>query len=325
MKTILFAAALLVPLSAASAADPKKAPGKPYHLVAMDRAQVDEDYAIQGEYAGKLEGNKSGVHVVALGGGKFDVVLYRGGLPGDGWSGKKAETDRGNAERADNVVKLTLASQIGTIGGGKLTLGADTLERIERKSPTLEAKAPADAVILFDGKNTDAWDGEGMSEDKLLKEGQNTKQKFQSYTIHLEFMLAYKPDARGQERGNSGFYNQSRYETQVLDSFGLEGRDNECGGIYSVKAPDFNMCYPPLQWQTYDIDFTAAKFDAAGKKTASARTTVKHNGVVIHKDVEIPKTTTAAPLGEGPQPGPLHLQNHGNPVRYRNIWLVEKK
>ena len=325
MKTILFAAALLAPLSLSSAADPKKEPGKPYHLVAMDRAQVDADYAIQGEYAGKLEGNKSGVQVVALGGGKFDVVLYRGGLPGDGWSGKKAEIDRGNAERADNVVKLTLASQIGTIGGGKLTLGADTLERIERKSPTLDAKPPADAVILFDGKNTDAWDGSGMSEDKLLKEGQNTKQKFQSYTIHLEFMLAYKPDARGQERGNSGFYNQSRYETQVLDSFGLEGKDNECGGIYSVKAPDLNMCYPPLQWQTYDIDFTAATFDAASKKTASARTTVKHNGVVIHKDVEIPKTTTAAPLGEGPEPGPLHLQNHGNPVRYRNIWLVEKK
>jgi Domain of Unknown Function (DUF1080) len=85
------------------------------------------------------------------------------------------------------------------------------------------------------------------------------------------------------------------------------------------------MCLPPLQWQTYDIDYTAAAFDAGGKKTASAKITVKLNGTVIHKDVDLTHGTTAAPVGEGPQPGPLHLQDHGNPVRYRNIWLVEKK
>lgn len=329
MKTILLAATLL-PLSAL-AADPPKAAGKPYQLVAMDRKQVDADYAIQGEYSGKLDGNKTGVQVVALGGGKFDAVLYRGGLPGDGWTGDKTKIERGSA----SAVKVTVGGLSGKIGGGKIafgsdapgkiTLGSDTLERVERKSPTMDAKPPEGAVVLFDGTNADAWEGTGMSEDKLLKEGQTSKQKFQSYTIHLEFMLAYKPDARSQERGNSGFYNQSRYEVQVLDSFGLEGKDNECGGIYSVKAPDFNMCLPPLQWQTYDIEFTAAKFDTKGKKSANARATVKHNGVVIHKDVEIPKATTAAPLGEGPEPGPLHLQNHGNPVRYRNIWVAEKK
>lgn len=324
MKTILLAAALLVPLFA-HADDPKKEPGKSAPVVAMERAQADEDYGIQGEYSGMLDGKKTGVQVIALGGGKFDAVLYRGGLPGDGWSGKKNEIDRGSAVRADAAVKLTLAGQTGTVAGGKLTLGTGTLDRVERKSPTMGAAMPAGGIALFDGTNADAWDGQGMSEDKLLKQGQNSKQKFQSYTVHLEFMLAYKPDARGQERGNSGFYNQSRYEVQVLDSFGLEGRDNECGGIYSVKAPDLNMCLPPLQWQTYDIEFTAAKFDASGKKTAHARTTVKHNGVIIHKDVEIPHATTAAPLGEGPEPGPFHLQDHGNPVRYRNIWIVEKK
>ena len=323
MKTILLS--LLAVTALAFAADPPGAPGKPYEIVAITREQVDADFAMQGEYTGKLAGAKAGVQVVALGGGKFDVVLYRGGLPGDGWSGKPLDKERGNAETADGKVKLTLAAQTGSLAGGKLTLGADTLERVERKSPSLGAAAPAGAIVLFDGSNTDAWEGAGMDALKQLKEGQNTKQKFQSYTIHLEFMLAYKPAARGQERGNSGFYNQSRYEVQVLDSFGLEGKDNECGGIYSIKAPDLNMCYPPLQWQTYDIEYTAAKFDAAGKKTANARTTVKHNGVLIHKEVELPKATTAAPLGEGPEPGPLHLQNHGNPVRYRNIWIVEKK
>jgi hypothetical protein len=221
-------------------------------------------------------------------------------------------------------VKISLGSQSGVLRNGRISMGSDTLERVARVSPTMGAKAPEGAVVLFDGTNTDAWNGSGMTEDKLLKEGQDSKRKFGSYHLHLEFMLAYKPKARGQDRGNSGFYNQSRFEVQVLDSFGLEGENNECGGIYSIKAPDLNMCLPPLAWQTYDIDFTAAKFDGSGKKTANAKVTVKHNGVVIHNEVELPQSTTAAPLADGPEPGPLHLQNHGNPVRYRNIWLVEK-
>ena len=84
------------------------------------------------------------------------------------------------------------------------------------------------------------------------------------------------------------------------------------------------MCYPPLTWQTYDVDFTPAKFDETGKKIANARMTVRQNGVLIQDDVEVPKATTAAPVKEGPEPGPLYIQNHGNPVRYKNIWLVEK-
>jgi hypothetical protein len=111
---------------------------------------------------------------------------------------------------------------------------------------------------------------------------------------------------------------------QILDSFGLQGKNNECGGIYTVKAPDVNMCLPPLSWQTYDVEFTAARFDSDGKKTANARMTVKHNGVVIHNDVEVPIATRAAPVKEGPAAGPLYIQNHGNPLRFRNIWLVEK-
>jgi hypothetical protein len=133
------------------------------------------------------------------------------------------------------------------------------------------------------------------------------------------------PAAVGQARGNSGCYLQGRYEVQVLDSFGLEGKNNECGGIYTVRAPDVNMCYPPLAWQTYDIDFTAARYDAAGKKTHDALLTVRHNGEVVQKGVRVPQPTRAAPLKESPEPGPVYLQDHGNPVVYRNIWLVEKK
>ena len=131
------------------------------------------------------------------------------------------------------------------------------------------------------------------------------------------------PFARGQGRGNSGMYIQGRYEVQVLDSFGLDGKNNECGGIYSISEPKVNMCLPPLSWQTYDYDFTAAKYDADGKKVKNARVTIKHNGVVIHDDLELPNHTPGK-HPEADSPGLLYLQGHGNPFVYRNVWVVEK-
>ena len=95
--------------------------------------------------------------------------------------------------------------------------------------------------------------------------------------------------------------------------------------FYTVRAPDVNMCYPPLAWQTYDIDFTAARYDAAGQKTQDALLTVRHNGEMVQKLVRVPQPTRAAPVKAGPEPGPVYLQDHGNPVVYRNIWIVEKK
>jgi hypothetical protein len=140
-------------------------------------------------------------------------------------------------------------------------------------------------------------------------------------TLHLEFRVPYQPQDRGQGRGNSGCYVQGRYEVQILDSFGLDSKDNDCGGIYSVSAPALNMSYPPLAWQTYDIDFVAARYDAQGQLIAAPRITVRHNGVVIHRDVELKKVTPGGVEADGPGPGPLHLQDHGNPVRFRNIWF----
>ena len=165
-----------------------------------------------------------------------------------------------------------------------------------------------------------------MTEDGLRMEGCTSKQTSGSHQLHIECRVPYQPEDRGQGRGNSGIYFQGRYEVQMLDSFGLEGKDNECGGIYSVAQPSVNMCLPPLAWQSYDAEFTAAKYDDAGKLVANPRITVRHNGVVIHNDVELPgeRNTTAAPLSAGPEAGPVYLQNHGNPVRYRNIWVVPK-
>jgi hypothetical protein len=108
---------------------------------------------------------------------------------------------------------------------------------------------------------------------------------------------------------------------QVLDSFGLEGADNECGGIYKASKPKVNMCFPPLSWQTYDIEFKAAKYDGA-KKVENARITVVHNGVKIHDNLEL-KEGTPGRAKEGPEQLGLFLQDHGNPVVFKNIWVVE--
>ncbi len=113
-----------------------------------------------------------------------------------------------------------------------------------------------------------------MTDDGLLIAGATSKQKFGDCQLHVEFLLPFMPASRGQARGNSGCYLQGRYEVQMLDSFGLAGEDNECGGIYGIRAPDTNMCFPPLSWQTYDIDYTAAKYED-GKKVKNATITVR--------------------------------------------------
>ena len=302
-----------------------------------DPAKSDADYAIQGEYSGDLttpDGKeKFGVQVIALGGGKFRVVGYHGGLPGDGYNGEGPVKVEGEFQAKNGVVHVKDKHGSGVIKNGVMTcdLGDDgsvdgTLKRVVRKSLTLGQKPPKGAVVLFDGSSADNWEKGKVSDNGLLMQGTTSKQKFGSHKLHIEFRLPYQPEDRGQGRGNSGIYAQGRYEVQMLDSFGLDGKHNECGGIYSVKDPDLNMCYPPLTWQTYDIDYTAAKFDGDGKLVSNPRMTVLHNGVVIHENVELPgeRSTTAAPSKPGPAAGPVYLQNHGCPVRYRNIWVVEK-
>lgn len=294
---------------------------------AADPKKVDADFKFQGEYAGSLGGQYDvGAQVIALGGGKYKMVLFPGGLPGAGYDGAEKREYMGS--RDGNTVNFEGGTTTKSISEKKLTFGRDgqsfSIDRVIRKSPTIGAKPPEGAIVLFDGKSAKNFKPGKMTEGGLLMEGANSIEKFQSHRLHLEFRLPYEPTRRGQGRANSGCYLQARYEVQVLDSFGLAGKHNECGGIYTIKDPDVNMCFPPLQWQTYDIDFTAAKFDKEGKKTVNARITVRHNGVLIHENVELPKRTTASPLAEGPTPGFLHLQDHSNPVRYRNIWAVKK-
>ncbi|MFN9914342.1 MAG: DUF1080 domain-containing protein, partial [Pirellulaceae bacterium] len=116
-----------------------------------------------------------------------------------------------------------------------------------------------------------------------------------------------------------------RYETQILDSFGLEGKSNEAGGIYQVRDPEVNACFPPLTWQTYDIDFTAPRLDEQGKKMSNAKLTVRLNGIVVQRETPVPAPTRAARFkDEDSGEGPIFLQNHKDPVRFRNIWILPR-
>jgi hypothetical protein len=147
-----------------------------------------------------------------------------------------------------------------------------------------------------------------------------SKKEFGDFKLHVEFNIPYMPDAKGQARGNSGVYLQGRYEIQVLDSYGLKSQDNDCGGIYKQYAPAVNACKPPLQWQTYDITFRAPRV-ADGKVVEPARVTVVHNGLTIHDDREIKPTPGGIDGDATKTTGPIFLQNHGNPVQFRNIWV----
>jgi hypothetical protein len=299
--------------------------------VYLDPAQAGPEFALQGEYVGKSGDQKLGAQVIALGNGSFQAVFLPGGLPGAGWDGKTRV--RVDGKRVGDGVGFEGGSSdwAGQLGEGKLAGhdaggGKFSLEKVTRGSSTMGLKPPSDAVVLFDGKNADAWVNGKMDTNGLLEAGTRTKQEFHDFTLHVEFRTPFKPTGRGQDRGNSGLYLLNRYEVQILDSFGLDGVFNECGAMYRQKAPDVNMCLPPLAWQTYDIDFQAARWDSAGNKEKNAVITIRHNGVLVQNHYELTGPTGgAARRPEVGNTGPIAFQNHGNPVMLRNVWLVEKK
>jgi hypothetical protein len=295
-------------------------------VIDLEQAKQDPDFLAQGEYLGEGiwpggEKSRIGAQVIAQGDHKFRAVFYRGGLPGDGWKrgddrllmdGKldgKEVALTGKELFAGRIVDSALTVQN---SGGQQTA---KLTRIERKSPTLEAKPPKGAVVLFDGSNVDHFPGATLTDMKTLQAGCNLKEKYKIAQLHLEFLLSWKPKARGQGRSNSGVYLAGIPEIQVLDSFGLEGANNECGGFYGRREPDVNMCFPPLAWQTYDVEFSKPPTRAGGEPNENILATVRHNGVIVHENYDTGKKDWP--------PSGMNLQAHGNRVQYRNIWLVE--
>jgi hypothetical protein len=197
---------------------------------------------------------------------------------------------------------------------------------------SIEVVRPGNAIVLFDGKDFSQFAGDGGKDitwqiaDGAMKVVPKsgsvvTKKSFGDFKMHAEFKTPQLPaDVKGQGRGNSGIYIQRRYELQILDSFGVEPQFNECASLYRFRAPDKNVCDLPGRWQSYDIIFHAARYEA-GKKVGNARITVWHNGVCVHNNVEL-KDKTGAGRPEGPEPGPILLQEHGNEVWFRNVWIV---
>lgn len=203
---------------------------------------------------------------------------------------------------------------------GDLGEGSFELQKVNRTSPTLDAQPPAGSVVLFNGKKSDAWKNNDwpVTEEGFLRVGSGnltTRQQWPDFKLHLEFRTPYMPEARGQQRGNSGVYLQSIYEVQVLDSFGLYPLQiNDCGSIYGIQTAAGNACLPPMQWQTYDITFRTGPDDIPV-------ITVKHNGITTISEAKVPQEIVGKGGGGGdPRGGFLMLQDHGNAVEYRNTW-----
>jgi hypothetical protein len=199
------------------------------------------------------------------------------------------------------------------------------------------APAPSDAIVLFDGKDLSKWELAGGREPKwkvengymevLPKSGPiRTKEKFADFQLHLEFATPAKVEGTGQGRGNSGILLNGIYEIQVLDSYQNKTYpDGQCGALYGQTPPLVNASKPPGEWQSYDIIFESPRWDDAKKVIKKANVTVIHNGVLLHHKREYLGTTPHKELGSYDRPHApemyIELQDHGNPMRFRNIWL----
>jgi len=224
-----------------------------------------------------------------------------------------------------------------------IVLGAGTLIAAEWKSgiiwpqpPVVEpgpvGGPPSDALVLFDGSDLSQWEGgdQWKIEDGYAtahKRGIHTKEAFGDCQLHVEFAAPSEVKGSGQGRGNSGIYLMGKYEVQILDSYQNETYyDGQCGAIYKQSPPMVNACRPPGEWQTMDIVFHAPRFAKDGSLESPATITAFHNGVLIQDHFELSGGTAwhkPPSYNKHPERLPLHLQFHGNPVRYRNLWIRE--
>jgi len=320
-------------------------------LMGTPMAAAEDHDGIMGNYegsftSGALDGKAIRGEVFALNEHSWDVALItederiifgaRKRRPEDAKASLRPARDREEnvvLPTGDGILDLEVEGELGhdTLSGTVTIDGASSAFELGRfffEPPSRGAEPPAGAVVLMDGTNLDMWtrypekwclgpDGSAQVCDSNFM----TKEQWGSHKLHIDFMTPFMPGSRGQSRGNSGVYVHGRYEVQVLDCFGIPKADNHCGGIYKKAVPIVNACLPPLEWQTYDITFTAPEFDSAGAKTKNARITVVHNGTTIHDDVELDGSTPGGITEvEGPL-GPLWLQDHGDPVKFRNIWV----
>ncbi|MCY2975174.1 MAG: DUF1080 domain-containing protein [Planctomycetota bacterium] len=268
-----------------------------------------------------------GLQLRVVGGENFEGLSFYGGLPGE--KAHRPKPMKLIGRRSGDFLVLSggpwaiFVDKDGCNLVDKTGKPLGRLTRVERQSPTLGAKPPEHAIVLFDGSGTEQFQKATMTEDGLLEEGADLKPMIQDFDLHLEFMLPYMPKKEGQGRGNSGIYIMSRYECQILDSFAQEAVNNSCGAIYLFKPADVNMCLPPLVWQTYDVRFTAPRWAANKTKIRNAKISSWLNGVKVQDDVDVPSSTGHG-KPEEPSLLPTLLQDHDCPVRFRNAWIVDR-
>ena len=201
-------------------------------------------------------------------------------------------------------------------------------------TPGVNGSAPSYPIVIFDGKSFDAWrnaDKAKVDDDGgfTAKSAMQTKQAFGDVQLHLEFASPNPPKGKDQGRGNNGIgFMGGKYEIQVLDSFENKTYpEGSCASVYNQRPPMVNASRKPGEWQTYDIAFTAPRFDEAGKVSKPAAVTVFHNGVLVQNHVELQGETfyDRKPAYKKHDKLPLVLMYHGDPVRFRNIWVREFK
>lgn len=315
------------------------------------KAEMD---TIMGDYDGTFtpaggQAAKAYARAIAYPDGRYQVVLYTQEWPKES---EKTRFEVPGQLKGDTVEFAGQANDPkgqpfgpqwqGSIKGGQLTAtgtgeggGEFKLAHLYRKSASLGMKPLPGATVLlpYDGKSPSslaAFDNNPTW--KLLPEGivevthgdLFSKQKFGDAQVHLEFCLPFMPSETGQGRANSGVYLQNRYEVQVLDSFGLVERDDDCAGVYHYGAPKMNACLPPTCWQTYDIIYRSARFDADCDTSEMPLITVYLNGALVQEGMIAPSPTPGGAAGNTKR-GEFRLQDHLNPVHYRNAWILERK
>jgi hypothetical protein len=315
----------------------------------LDRLWAEDIFV--GEYVGTYQADqsqrtKATAKVIAEGPGYYRVVLQAEPLMP---SEPTSQFEIYGVQQGTSVNlfgRANAAHWHGRIAGDSLVadpgyygMGIE-LKKTTRKSPTEGMQPPSEAVVLLPfapGKppDTSAWTGgawkpqaDGSLQCDPGKGSILTRKSFGDIKLHLEFWLPLMADSFGQGRANSGVIINNLYEVQVLDSFGLVPSMGDCGAIYSQARPRVNASLPPEQWQTYDIVFRAPRMNADDTVQEKARATVELNGVKVQDNVAIEGATAGHEPGKPPPnaaTGPLQLQDHGNRVRYRNVWLVELK